>query len=244
MKYHGTKFVSDLMYRSNDIIVMQPAVTAGMHEFKDILRIHVNFSSQDYDRIVWEITTCLDEPPAFVHTGTLKTHAAHLHGGEMLPESYDYEYCGGFCNDAPTKEGKLAWYCENCKTNIRFRRINHTDVSSVLLHLLVKQMIPKLRTCNYVWTEETGVVGVLHDGLVYKPDSQSHLLSSLVASLGFIFMPGMHTLEGLGGFDEWLRYLVQIKFDQLHEMAESQLPSLIGPKHLGELNRGLRFWRE
>ncbi|OHB16544.1 MAG: hypothetical protein A2605_03435 [Candidatus Zambryskibacteria bacterium RIFOXYD1_FULL_39_35] len=242
------KFVTDLTDRSNDIIILQPAVTAGMRKFADLSRILRRNSSllntYDWERCVWETVSSIEEAEHFVHTGTLKTRSARMVGSKIEEESLDYLYCGNLFEASVDHNGCLAWHCENCKTKMRFFHIKRDRAPNILLHLLLKQMIPTLRTCNYIWTEKTGVISVLDNALAYKPDSQGDAQPSWKAGLGFTFMPGMHTLENLGGFDEWLRYLVQIKFDQLQEVAESQLPRLIGPKHMGELNRGLRFWRE
>ena len=246
MKNAEKKFVTDLIDRSGDTIILQPGITTGMRGFEDIFRINNNFTSphsHDRDRCVWEIVRSIMDSRWFVHTGTLKTKTDHLEGGNMVPESYDYRYCGNFFEATINDRGELAWYCEYCKTKMRFHHVKEADVPNLLLHLLIKQMVPALRTGNYIWTEETGVVSVLHDGLTYKPTNQTDPSLSWRANLGFVLMPGMQTLKDQGGFGEWLRYLVQVKFDQLQELADSQLPHLIGPKHMGQLNSGLRFWR-
>lgn len=239
------KFVTDLVDQSAKTVILQPAITVGMRKFEDILRIYGHFSSfrpRDKERCVWEAVRSIADSRWFVHAGTLTSYHARLEGGDKVPPSYDYQHCGDFFEAAVNDRGELAWYCENCDTMMRIYHVNQADIPDLLLHLLIKQMVPTLRTGNFVWTEETGVVGILRDGLSYCRRADPSL-SSFGANLGFVFMPGMQTLEGLGGFEEWLRYLVQVKFDQLQVMAESQLPSLIGPRHMGQLNKGLRFWR-
>lgn len=221
-----------------------------MRKFDDIFRkLRLAPKTQEVDKdqrdqFVWELVqSIVEKNPSFVHLGNLKTHEAVNIGTRNSAEKYEFEYCGGLCRTSANDDDKLQWQCDNCLTYTRFRRTKKDDVSTTLLHLLIKQMVPPMRACNYIWTKETGVVGILDEALAYKRQQDQGTIQSWVASLGFVLMPGMHTLDDLGGFDEWLRYLVQVKFDQLNVMAESERTHLIGPKHLGELNRGWRFWR-
>jgi hypothetical protein len=237
-------FTTDLDERSSDTVILQPAITAGMRKFEDITRTSHRPSLVERDRCIWDAIHSITSANWFIHTGNLKTRSARLVGAEMTQESHEYQYCGGLFETANDNEGRLTWYCENCNTKGRFRWIKRPEVPNILLHLLLKQAVPSLRTGNYIWTEETGVVSLLHEALLYKPDSQGETPPSWIANLGFVFMPGMHTLESLNGFEEWLRYLVKIKFDQLMEMHQSLLPGIVGPKHLGTLNGRTRFWRD
>jgi hypothetical protein len=253
MENNEKKFVTDLSQGHNDIIILQPAITAGMRKFEDLWRIlsrasdspEQKLGSYEKDRKVFEAIHNITDMGWFIHNGNLKTSPAGLVGARQVTESCKYTYCGGFCEATTTNinyHERVEWYCENCQTSIGTYHLNPAEVPTILLHLLIKQMVPKLCTGNYIWTEETGVVGVLYDVLTYKPDSQK-FHGAWRASLGFTFMPEMHTLTTPNGFEEWLRYLMQIKFDQLRHLAESQRPHLIGPPHSGEQAGKLRFWR-
>ncbi len=230
------KFLTDLTNPFGETMIFQPVITAGMQQFADVTRIYRSEHFEpELDRCIWEIVHSMMESNCFVHVGK------YTYSSETLVRS-GFEPCGGFGKATPNTRGELSWGCDKCEVSVRFHHVRHDDVPDALLHLLLKQMVPFLRSGNYLWTPETGVVGVMHDALAYQTNSQTPGYWYR-ANFGFTFMPGMQTLETPSGFEEWLRYLVQIKFDQLRAKAGWQLPGLIGPEHHGMHNGGLRFWR-
>lgn len=134
-----------------------------------------------------------------------------------------------------------------CGMEMGFQPLAKPEINNLMFHLMLKQMAPSIPTCNYVdctstdWVHdemdkikcirELGVVSVASHALWGIISAKNYFASyGEYYSLGFMLMPGMNTINGCDGFDEWLKFLVKEKFKQLKRQHDEALPFLIGPK--------------
>ncbi len=157
--------------------------------------------------------------------------------------------CGGKVRwhlGTPSECLRLSCSNPNCRMDIRsnvFKDI--TDISNLIFHLMLKQMVPNLPTLNYVDCSKKqdgegkkfadvralGVISLaLEDFWGFVHNGYFSDLTTSKFALGFMFAPGMLTETGCGGYDSWLQLLVEKKFEHLAQLHRSMTPSLIGPK--------------
>ena len=230
---------SDMVFNnsSTTVVILQPPNTIGMRNAADLKeRAALHHTPWKLTDIFYETIGYLSSPRNFLHFGNLKW------GGSQVPidsERRDpphgalkgFNYCGGIVTIAEDDYNEIRIECEECGT-VATSHIQKHDFPTVLLHLALKQMIPSLSMCNYIACDEysIGTVAVYNDALGIKEGS-----CLWKASLGFVLMPGMHIdhgfyMYGFDGFDEWVRFLVQTKFDQLECLSRDNRPALLGPK--------------
>ncbi|MDE2019033.1 MAG: hypothetical protein KGJ13_01650 [Patescibacteria group bacterium] len=214
----------------NTITVLHPAVTAGMRTFGDLERL-----PGELDRKWWELMMSIYRPRHFVHFGNLD------YFGRSGGVATDFDACGGFVRLEEDQGEKMVFFCDKCVSKMAFR-MKCPDLADAILHLLLKQMMPGLRIANYLWAEETGTVGVLPNVVRLKSKIQLDTDYATRADLGFMLMPGMNTLEGFCGYDEWVRQLLRVKFDQLAASQDLLRRSVLGPEHFGGRAGYMRFW--
>ncbi len=126
-------------------------------------------------------------------------------------------------------------------------------LADAMLHLAMKQMVPSLSTANYLnccakthTSDETekkkidairqlGLISFLHNALTgyidngyFHQKGQPQMMREF--SLGFMLVPGMNTIDGCDGYDQWLQLLVEKKFEQLLEQHRALRPTLLGFK--------------
>lgn len=125
------------------------------------------------------------------------------------------------------------------------------DIADIMFHLMMKQMVPQLHTCNWVdcsrWkrdlmldqhlTEDEarriqglGFMSIVSQCFWGDIGGCEKFLNLDRYSLGFVLMPGMDMRAGCGGFDEWLRFLVAQKYKRDVEHHKSQLTHIAGPR--------------
>lgn len=126
-----------------------------------------------------------------------------------------------------------------------------SELREAMFHLMLKQMVPGLPTCNYIdctlkrknfsyllaeeqmsakRIQRLGLISLIPDicwGKIKKGPFGDHVYDF---SLGFMLMPGMETTEGFDGFDRWVRFLIEKKFRRLHKQLKALTPQVIGPK--------------
>lgn len=123
------------------------------------------------------------------------------------------------------------------------------DLSNLLLHLALKQMIPGLPVGNYLnctlkedykkageadAIRALGLIAFASE-ILYGYCQNGYFQTETYPAiehfgLGFMLAPGMQTADGCGGYDEWLKLLVEKKFESLKEAYRSFAPRLLGPK--------------
>lgn len=121
------------------------------------------------------------------------------------------------------------------------------DLLNLVLHLMLKQMVPNLPVANYLDCSIKEGNHLMKEG---EGDAIRALGLIAIASeflwgtvsngyfgtfperfgFGFMLAPGMQTAEGCGGYDQWLKLLVEKKFESLKEVYRSLAPLLLGPK--------------
>ena len=114
---------------------------------------------------------------------------------------------------------------------------------------MLKQMVPGLPVANYVdcgkkednslmkegdgkAIRKLGLISLASEALWGNVDNGYYVSYGMTSrfSLGFMLTPGMDTSTGCGGYDEWLKLLVEKKFESLKEYHRSLAPLLLGPK--------------
>lgn len=124
-----------------------------------------------------------------------------------------------------------------------------SDLSNLLFHLMLKQMVPGLPVANYVdcakkedrFTKKEGEARLIRElglisfaseafcGIVDNGYFQSYGMISRF-SFGFMLTPGMNTSACCGNYGEWLQLLVEKKFESLKAHHRALAPLLLGPK--------------
>lgn len=142
---------------------------------------------------------------------------------------------------------RLSMTCDNplCEMHLRVERLDPAEFENLMLHMMLKQAVPRLPTLNYVdcsqtkWehsnSEETrriwelGFVSVAFR-VLYGSIGSWPVDYPRQYSLGFILMPQIRTANGCDGLGSWLQFLVCAKFAQLRSLQGSSLSWLLGPK--------------
>lgn len=151
---------------------------------------------------------------------------------------------------APEVEAALTCSDPACKMEVAsFACPTRLALSNLLLHLALKQMIPGLPVGNYLncalkedsYEQKAGEAKAIRAlGLIAFA---SEILWGTVSNgyfgqrrfhehfgFGFMLAPGMQTASGCGGYDEWLKLLVEKKFESLKEAHRTFAPLLLGLK--------------
>lgn len=127
--------------------------------------------------------------------------------------------------------------------------LKREEFQNLLLHLMIKQMIPDFPSCNYIdcsqkengdpdlskeelkAIQDLGLISlhprILHGAIKkgYSSDKGAYWFG-----LGFMLMPGMNTKEGCDGFDEWLKQLFIKKEEWVKKRYDSLKSFFLGPK--------------
>jgi len=154
-----------------------------------------------------------------------------------------YKVCGGNLTFNPsTKDlrdrdaqdiGKMALTCSECDIDLGVR-VNKKEMQNILLHLMIKQMIPDFASGNFLNCDLVdnlqglGLIAIA-DQLVY---GHNHYFTTFPhgSSLAFILIPGLNTLSGFDGLDLWLRFLINKKMEFLKNTHQEMTTTLLGPK--------------
>jgi hypothetical protein len=208
---------------------------------------------------VFKSTLSLD---MLVHTGFLICDMFNYKHDKMGMPVY-FDYCGGDLRITKIKQhtqhddflkelggySELAITCSNPKCEMLLgTKFSKIELRNVLLHLMLKQMIPNLATCNYVdcsglregdllperdykSIRALGLVSVISESMWGKFKSEHFtIIRGEHASLGFTLKPGINSANSCDGLDNWLKFLVCKKFSQLKELIDRSGFSLLGPK--------------
>lgn len=239
----GNKY-SDLPFEpeSENIILVQQRLSIGKK--KDLFLANDNLLSEMFDRAV--------NLEGLVHTTSVHCYNYESNPGKPLSLGPN---CNGTITMKAAKEEDWAngfrvvtkIICSNssCGMNLS-SRLTIPEISNTMFHLMIKQMMPSLATCNYVdcsATEETmnltsenaekiralGLVS-LSSKTLYGLVQNGYFSACEKFSLGFTLMPGMNTINGCDGFDKWFRFLITKKFEQLKKQYQASMASLLGPK--------------
>ena len=195
-----------------------------------------------------------------VHVGSL---VCNSHNDEHGGPYYLGPRCGGSIKLKSARSIKLlrlhgarnemALVCSNPKCGmgiISNECPTEGSLANLLLHLMLKQMIPRLPILNYV---DCGLKDEshYHDRHTDWKDIKALGLISLALevlwgvaplsctypqqiperyALGFMLTPGMRTMDGCGGYGEWLKFLVAKKFEILKGQYRAMASMLLGPK--------------
>jgi len=161
-----------------------------------------------------------------------------------------FKNCGGDLKFLPAQpddsrfvSANLLIVCNKCEMKVGIE-LSREQVSNVLLHLMIKQIVPWLGTCNFTdcnrgsshfsWGEQVNEEWIRNLGLISLIDRFGHGWAGDSANewwaLGFMLMPGMNTWASCDGFDNWLRFLFLKKMEQIKSVLEINNLLLRGPK--------------
>jgi hypothetical protein len=181
--------------------------------------------------------------------GNLKFSSEKMRSGEL----HSWPYMGlGQRAGAQTH-----LYCFNGRCNMHLTSYETLpELQNLMLHLALKQMVPELKTCNFLdyrdqitlfdatdWgIGKLGVIafkGEIFKGIISGKQSEDlflHLKTQLFGyesqgwGMAFMLMPGMATTSGFDGLDQWFKFLLLEKFEQLETLSERLAEFFIGPK--------------
>lgn len=227
--------VSDI----RDIVVVQPGSTFSV----DPIWIA---TSDEWSRAFYDVSDWLNVR----HVGTLTLsqhadgpdHLCHCSGQIEVRDERTSDFCKRSQRD-------FILTCTNCAMSlVTDQYMLYREFRGIVLHLMLKQMVPDLACCNFVdcsgvqpglvlikqkadMMRQLGFLSV-YAGLWGKlnnpdsiPDHTKHY------GLGFMLMPNMHIRqEGCGAWSQWLQLLVHQKFLTLKELGDNLRPELLGPK--------------
>ncbi len=242
---------SDLPFGTSDpgVIVVRSQNTEKFVSKDDFLDRGDKF----FNEILKDITTLSN----LVHGGSFKASCYVDEDERGLP--LRIRHCGGMLTFS-TNINQEGWHknynrggsitCTGLCGMDLVTRLPINELKTAMLHLALKQMLPDLPMCNYIdcsqakplnWRSEDkkeiedvhalGLVSLLYKSLLGNlKDVDSFVYSIEDWGIGFILMPGMNTLNSSDGFDEWLRFLINKKFEQIKKHHNKSLSALLGPK--------------
>lgn len=183
-----------------------------------------------------------------LHAGNLRTsHELYSRAGAGRIRKLFFQACGGSITNQTRQNSSyntVTIGCSKCLVEFEIPDYAYSedDLTVAMLHLMIKQMIPDMPFCQYIdcglWRGSSGddpeeIEAVRQLGLVSFIEEEP---CANLSGLGFILMPGMRTLYGCDGFDEWLKFLVKKKFEQMHRFLKISNRkahfSLLGPKKI------------
>lgn len=147
-----------------------------------------------------------------------------------------------------TVEGYFS--CTQCGMELITPRYTKEQIKSALFFLMLKQMAPKLRTCNFVdcsilphkhyrsdkeaaLIRSLGVVAV--DQCLWGALTWPHSIGTTHCGLGFTLLKDMQTnTKGPGVMGAWLQYLVCRYHQLVEEIDEQAKPLRLGPRSVRE----------
>lgn len=264
------KLFADVPFQVGDenIILVQPKLTLEMDR-KEFLRSFNRDEVRQEKDYFNQVFRSVVEFRDLVHLGFLPCGCYCNRPGtpqNFLP-------CGGnlstkriFPGDENSwlgKEYEFAITCSNPACGMTLGTcFDWSEIATKMLHLMIKQMIPMHKSCNFIdlynwvpdgWLDhdliESGkaeeikrlgvvsFIGALFYGVIkneyFRKVSGSY-------SLGFILMPGMDTFRGCDGFDEWLKFLVLKMIKANHVATENLTERILGPRQMPKSH--LRDW--
>ncbi|MCX6742618.1 MAG: hypothetical protein NT116_00085 [Candidatus Parcubacteria bacterium] len=230
-------------------------------EVRNIVIVQPNYGETKdlrfFDRLDRE--TILNEAKKFHYLHHLGTMSLTFNGEE--PQSY--VSCGGILSIKQTIDDSKSWMkclqrrpslmltCSNKRCNMELWTYLPADqLWNFLFHLMIKQMIPDMKTCYYldcrqmvhnqesrsgldlvsrlgtISLTENILFGHIDNGefspvMEFEPDK---------FAIGFTIQPGVETLNGCDELDEWLKFLFLKKIEQITEVHEKTNLFLRGPK--------------
>ena len=201
---------------------------------------------------------------------TLKLKLCHL--GWLEIYSYDpegsrpmsIEPCGGELIITPNfpeghrpqkikkNKGRLYVNCTNPQCGLELGICSSAEeVDNIMFYLMLKQMIPQARFCNFIDCGATldedfplayadpidqrarlsqlrglGLVS-LQTKFFWGFRSQENPLCWDIFPLGYILMPGMNTVEDPGIFDSWLKRLHKLRVERIKEKTDLTMYKLL-----------------
>jgi hypothetical protein len=143
----------------------------------------------------------------------------------------------------------IALTCTNPNCGMALRSGSYRtkeSLSNLMLHMMLKQMAPELKTLNFADCSQRqrpliqgnleeahriGLISVAHQEFWgnIKRTSPNALTEGLYC-LGFTLMMGLKTADDCDGQDQWLRFLLEKKFEALHKHHDASSSILFGPK--------------
>lgn len=182
------------------------------------------------------------------HAGSLFLGSSGYLPGQYALTSISFTPCGGnvILEDFEEKTRSGKWFgkkitCLNHKGMVMKTQHSMADIGNLMLHLILKQMVPGLDFCNYLncGFEGASEVKIEIDKAAKQLGVVAFIRNAFIPSfgegnLGFILISGMKTAQGCDGFDEWLKYLVLRKFSQMRDFLifskAAVFSNLLGPK--------------
>lgn len=164
--------------------------------------------------------------------------------------------CGGNLEFSPIPEDSAFYWlrrewtsgyyltCSKCGLKLTTSRYDWKSFRNVMFHLMLKQMNPLLRFCNFVDCSTREPNDVVHGealqaiqslGVVAVDCCLWGLLGGASAvgnyGLGFILKPNIRSrTEGPGELGKWLQYLSVWKYELMVRAYMGNAPELFGPK--------------
>ncbi|GEM_PF-4240626 len=229
------KKITDLPFRTDSYVIalLQPETII------DLGRLSTGLMAQAFEDSVTK--------PRMIHVRTLQ---CDKRGPFALSES-----CGGRItlknpSEIGVKHTGIVLACSNPECGLTVASDQYQtlpDLSNLLFHLMLKQMVPDLPTANFIdcnLKEEPLVRGELKDaralGLIsvaadylygtVEKSLTAGQVRELSCGLGYMFTPGMDTQCDCDGYDAWLQFLVTKKFELLGDQHDALASMLLGPK--------------
>lgn len=254
---------SDLPFRvaSDRLLIVQPQATVGLvgEAGREELRVELKREGKPRVELMEKAFKDALGLKGLIHVTSLTCSNYHPDPGEPIGLG---PQCGSLLKIQPVPDGKkYAWLrdknsqvlitCSNPSCGMSLGSwLTLAELENLLLHMMLKQMVPDLATCNFVDCTQAecirlhggereaikriGLVSVASEvfwGVVvngYFTSATCQAIDNF--GLGFTLVPGMNTRNGCDGFDEWFRFLVQKKFEALKELQRQLVPALLGPK--------------
>jgi len=255
---------SDLNEKAKNgcLVLIQPKITTGWWWKKEPLKKKLE---KTFKELPGDIVSLKD----LVHVGTL-----HYNNTSAKGTIVDgWLGCGGVLKFSAEKKlnswppymglGERAGtqthlYCLGGRCQMHLAGLETLpELQNLLLHLAIKQMVPELKTCNFLNCQlqvahfdptecaigKLGTISfkgeVFSEGIISGKQSEElfpHLKTSLLGyesqgwGMAFMLSPGMATGSDFDGLDQWVKFLLLEKFKQLETLSERLPEFFLGPK--------------
>jgi hypothetical protein len=251
------KMKTDLPHfnKNNLIVLIQPERTIGKTKGQVAKNPPVESQHCSNKHLLEQIFSETIEVEGLVHSGLIGWQYRFVHGFypcggklelKMLPppEKRGEEFCW-------MKNPTLFMYldCSNPECGLKLSLCTGDEndrfavpllLQNALLHLMLKQMEPWQPFGNFIEcrgsgrkeVDELGLVSIVH-GCAYGSTKDS--LHSGHFPLAFTLVPGMDTLNGADGFEDWAKFLRRKKSEWDRRVIDRWAKMLItGPKPMAE----------
>lgn len=189
-----------------------------------------------------------------VHVGTL-TFRPCTSVCSIAVSDLQFQACGGLLTSFGSG-AEERWACAKKKKACDFSLLEVCGDDpgkrrNVMLHLLLKQMVPQMSACNYLdcrliraedfrfkpdqeelrAVRRLGLIALADQAVFTKQKSSSpNTTIHCRCTLGVLFAAGMNTQGGCEGYSNWLQLLVAMRHQMLLQLHNEFLPLLVGPK--------------